>query len=172
MPVYRLHSSPCCHIWHSSARARSHNTSITSIWLSLSRRHYSTESRDTHAQFVPSRITFDYGNSGKDKATYSQSIAVPSQNIIGRCGSPDFRTTGMAAFHPVRPISGALVRVGFGASRAVRAAKAERRLWVPKRSAAADNYFWVRLSATCSAMCRETRRGRLPPSLPDLTAAP
>ena len=28
------------------------------------------------------------------------------------------------------------------------------------------------LSGTCSAMCRETRRGRLPPSLPDLTAAP
>jgi hypothetical protein len=28
---------------------------------------------------------------------------------------------------------------GDGASRVVRAAKAERRLWVPKRSAAADN---------------------------------
>jgi hypothetical protein len=28
------------------------------------------------------------------------------------------------------------------------------------------------LSATCSVMCRETRRGRLPPSLPGLTAAP
>jgi hypothetical protein len=28
------------------------------------------------------------------------------------------------------------------------------------------------LSATCGAMCRETRRRRLPPSLPDLTAAP
>ena len=45
----------------------------------------------------------------------------------------------------------------FGAPRAVRAAKAERRLWVPKRSAAADNLgranFGVRLSATCSAMC-------------------
>jgi hypothetical protein len=30
-------------------------------------------------------------------------------------------------------------KVGFGASRAVPAAKAERRLWVPKRSAVADN---------------------------------
>jgi hypothetical protein len=28
------------------------------------------------------------------------------------------------------------------------------------------------LLATCSAMCCETRRGRLPPSLPDLSAAP
>jgi hypothetical protein len=29
--------------------------------------------------------------------------------------------------------------------------------------------FWVRLSATCSAMCRKTRRGSPPPSLPEPT---
>jgi hypothetical protein len=39
----------------------------------------------------------------------------------------------------IPPNFNATGKVGLGASRAVPAAKAERRLWVPKRSAAADN---------------------------------
>jgi hypothetical protein len=62
------------------------------------------------------------------------------------------------------------------ASIAVPAASAERRFWgseaVRRCRQLGRANFWVRLSATCSAMCREARRGRLPPSLPDLTAAP
>src|SRR6516162_8226399 len=56
------------------------------------------------------------------------------------------------------------------------AAKAERRLWVPKRSRCCRQLgranFWVRHSAMYNARCRATRRGRLSPSRPDLTAAP
>src|SRR5207245_3971338 len=88
---------------------------------------------------------------------------------IGRCEAEGWFCTQLTRSEPVLPTAGLGHQERFPPPRLSGGCGFQSGPLLP--TIRAGNLLG-RLSATCSAMCRETRRGRLPPSLPDLTAAP